>query len=73
MGRLFLWDLNIFVILCEREEEKCEKIGQFSGTNISRTTKAISFNFDMWSYIYVRQKICKFGKNRYSSFGDTEG
>ena len=26
MGRLFLCDLNIFVILCEREEEeKCEE------------------------------------------------
>ena len=50
MGRLFLCDLNIFVILCEGEEEekeKCEEIGQFSGTNISRTTKAFSFNFDM--------------------------
>ena len=51
MGRLFLCDLNIFVILCEGEEEKekknMKKIGQFSGTNISRTTKAISFNFDM--------------------------
>ena len=30
MGRLFLWDLNVFVILCEgeeeeEEEEKCEE------------------------------------------------
>ena len=48
-----------------------KKIGQFSETNISRTTKAISFNFDMSSCVYVRQKICKFGRNRYSSFGDT--
>ena len=24
MGRLFLWDLNVFVILCEGEE-KCEE------------------------------------------------
>ena len=45
MKRLFLRDLNIVLILCK--EEKCEEIGQFSGTNISRTTEAISFNFDM--------------------------
>ena len=50
-----------------------KKIGQFSGTNISRITKAISFNFDMLNCVYERQKICKFGRNRYSSFGDTEG
>ena len=25
MGRLFLCDLNVFVILCEGEEEKCEE------------------------------------------------
>ena len=25
LGRLFLCDLNIFVILCEGEEEKCEE------------------------------------------------
>ena len=25
MGRLFLCDLNVFVILCEEEEEKCEE------------------------------------------------
>ena len=47
MGRLFLCDLNIFVILCEEEEEKCEENGAILRTNISRTTKAISFNFGM--------------------------
>ena len=57
MGRLFLCDLNIFVILCDlnifvilcegEEEENVKKIEQFSETDISRTTKAISFNFDM--------------------------
>ena len=36
-------NLNIFVNLCK--EEKCEKIWQFSGTNMLRNTKAISFNF----------------------------
>ena len=46
MGRLFLCDLNIFVILCEGKKN-VKKIGQFSRTNISRTTKVISFNFDM--------------------------
>ena len=45
MGRLFLCDLNVFVILCK--EEKLKKIGQFLGTNISRTAEAISFKFDM--------------------------
>ena len=43
MGRLFLCNLNVFVILC-KEEEKCE---ENLGTNISRTAKAISFKFDM--------------------------
>ena len=31
--------------LCEKENVK--KIGQFSGTNILKTTEVISFNFDM--------------------------
>ena len=45
---IFLLDLNIFVILYKGEEKKnVKKIGQFSGTNILRTSKAISFNFDM--------------------------
>ena len=43
MGRLFLCDLNVFVILCEGEEEKCEENWAIF---ISRTTGAISFNFD---------------------------
>ena len=49
MGRLFLCDLNVFVILCEveEEEEKCEENRQFLGTNISRTAEVISFKFDM--------------------------
>ena len=42
MGRLFSSDVNIFVNLCE--QEKCEKFGQFSGTNI---LEVISFNFDV--------------------------
>ena len=46
MGRLFLCNLNVFVILC-KEEKNVKKIGQFLGTNISRTAEAISFNFDM--------------------------
>ena len=72
MGRLFLCNLNVFVILC-KGEENAKKIGQFLGTNILRTAKAISFNFDMRSSVYVRQKIYKFGRNQHSSFGDTEG
>ena len=50
MGKLFLFNLNVFVILCEGEEEEegnVKKIGQFLGTNISRSTEAISFNFDL--------------------------
>ena len=47
MGRLFLCDLNVFVILCEGKEENVKKIGQFLGTNISRTAEVISFKFDM--------------------------
>ena len=47
MERLFLYDLNLFVILCEGEEENVKKIRQFLGTNISRTAEVISFNFDM--------------------------
>ena len=50
-----------------------KKIGQFLGANISRTAKAISFKFDMQNSVYVRQKIHKFGRDRLSSFGDTEG
>ena len=46
MGRLFLCDLNVFVILCEGEE-KCEENQAILGKNISRTAEAISFNFDM--------------------------
>ena len=46
MGRLFLCDLNVFVILCEGEE-KCKENRQFLGTNISKMAEAISFNFDM--------------------------
>ena len=71
MEKLFLCNLNIFVICAKKKNVK--KIGQFSGTNILRTTKAIFFNFDMSSCVYVRQKICKFGRDWYSSFGDTEG
>ena len=47
MGRIFLCDLNVFVILCEEEEENVKKIGQFLGINISQPTDAISFNFDV--------------------------
>ena len=46
MGRLFLCDLNVFVILCEGEEN-VYKIWKFLGTNISRTAEIISFKFDM--------------------------
>ena len=67
----FLCDLNIFVNLCE--EEKCEENQAILGTNISRSAEAISFNFDMWSSVYVRQTIYKFGRNRLGSFGDMEG
>ena len=72
MGRLFLSDLNVFVILCEEEETR-EENRQYLRSNISRTAEAISFNFDMLSSVYVRQKIYKFGRNQHSSFGDTEG
>ena len=47
MGGFFLCDLNVFVILCEGEEESVKKIRKFLGTNISRTAEAISFKFDM--------------------------
>ena len=39
MGRLFVCDLNIFVILCEGEEKNMKKIGQFLGTNILKVLK----------------------------------
>ena len=42
MGRIFLWDLNF----CAKKKN-VKKIGQFFGTNISRTAEAISFKFDM--------------------------
>ena len=47
-----------------------KKIGKFLATNISRNTEVILFNFDMWSSIYARQKICK---HWCSGFGDMEG
>ena len=54
---VFMWlkYIYIFVILC-KGEEKCEENWQFLGTNISRSTEANSFNFDMWSSVHVRQK-----------------
>ena len=54
------------------KEEKCEENWAIFKTNILRTT-AISFNFDMLSCVYVRQKIYEFGRNQLSSFGDTKG
>ena len=45
MGRLILCDLNVFVILEKKKNVK--KIGQFLGTNISRTAEVISFKFGM--------------------------
>ena len=53
----------IFKYICNfvQRRKNVKKIGEFLGTNISRTTKAISFNFGMWSCAYVRQKIYKFG------------
>ena len=62
-------DLNIFVLLCE--EEKCEE--NWAGMNISRSTTAISFNFDMLSSIYVRQIMYKLDRDWLSSFRDSEG
>ena len=50
-----------------------KKIGQFSGTNILRNAEVISFSFDIWSSIHVKQKMHKFGINQLSSFGDMEG
>ena len=44
MVRLFLCNLKF----CAKEKKKnVKKTKQFSGTNISRTAEAISFNFDM--------------------------
>ena len=43
MGRLFLCDLKF----CAKKKKNVKKIGQFLRTNISRSTKAIFFNFDM--------------------------
>ena len=37
-------NLNIFV---KKKKKHVKKIRQFSGTNISRSAEAISFNFDM--------------------------
>ena len=45
-----------FVRRRRRRRRKCEEFGQFLGTNISRSAKTISFNFDMWSSVYLRQK-----------------
>ena len=42
-------DATQIVILCK--EENVKKIKQFSGTNISRSYEAISFNFDMWNSV----------------------
>ena len=58
--------LKYIFILCK---ENMKKIGV--GTNISRNAKVISFNFDMQSIVYVRQKIYTYiGKNWLSRFGD---
>ena len=43
---VFGWLKVTFVKWCE-EEEKGEKMGQFSGTHISQTTEPISFKFGM--------------------------
>ena len=45
-GKVILTRLNTFVIFCAKKKNMM-KIRQFSGTNISRTTEAIFFNFDM--------------------------
>ena len=47
MGRIFLCDLNIFVILCKGEVEKCEENQAILGTNISKIAEVISLNFNM--------------------------
>ena len=61
------WE-GCFNVTCA-QMKNVKKLEQFSGRN----SEVISFNFDMWSTVYVRQKIYKFGRNWLSSFGDTEG
>ena len=60
------------MLFCAKKNVK--KIGQFLGINISRNARLISFNFDMLSSVYVRQKIYEFGRHQLvCSIGDMEG
>ena len=52
-----------------RKRKMWRKLGNF-GKDVSKNAEAISFNFDMWTSVYVRKKY-KFGRNWLSSFGDT--
>ena len=45
IGVLNLKEIEIWEGLCKKKNLK--KIGQFLGTNISRSAEVISFNFDM--------------------------
>ena len=67
------WEGYFYVTWMYLKKKNVKKIGKFLGTNISRTADAISFNFDVWNSVYVRQNLYKFGRNQLSSFGDTEG
>ena len=44
------------------------KLSTCSGTNISRNTEMIPFNFHMLSSVYVRQEIYKFSRNQVRSY-----
>ena len=50
-----------------------KKIGQFSGTHISRITGPISFKFGMKGHVYGGHKIREFDRDRPSGYGDTRG
>ena len=52
----------------KNKKKKMNKIRQFSGTYISETTGAISFNFDMQGHVYGPTKMYKFDRNRPNSF-----
>ena len=47
----------------KNKKKKVKKIGQFSGTHISRTTRLISFKFGMQDRVYGEHKICEFDRN----------
>ena len=72
MRRLFSCDLNVFVILCKKQEKCEENLAIFRNKYLKKCWSDF-LQFCMWSSIYVRQKIYKFRRNQLGSFGDTKG